>query len=273
MATFKITLAYDGTGLVGWQRQAAGTSVQGLVEDALRPLAGADVAVAGAGRTDAGVHALGQVASFRLERPVDPATVVRALNARLPSQVRALTAEEMPASFHARFSARVKSYRYRIWNADVENPFDRRYALHLAGALDLDAMARAARLLEGEHDFGAFQASGSGAASTKRRVIRCGLRSGERRLAADADAIADSAAIGARRSPMITFDIAGNGFLRHMVRAVVGSLVEIGRGRRRPEWLNELLQTADRAEAGPTVPPHGLFLVSVDYDDVLAAEP
>lgn len=276
MTTFRITLAYDGTDFVGWQRQASGISVQGLIEGALRPLAGGDVAVAGAGRTDAGVHALGQVASFTIDRAVDAATLVRALNARLPPDVRVLTAGEALPTFHARFSARAKSYRYRIWNADVLNPFDRKYAWHLAGPLDVDAMARAAQAIEGEHDFAAFQASGSDAASTVRRITHCEVRSGDCGLTPDHGCpppIFNQPAIRHPRSAMINFGITGTGFLRHMVRALVGSLVEVGRGRRPPEWIRTLIEGRDRTEAGPTAPAHGLFLVSVDYGDFLAAEP
>src|SRR5881397_3242961 len=127
MPTFKIVLAYDGTGFVGWQRQAAGTSIQGVLEDALRALDQRDVAVMGAGRTDAGVHALGQVAGFSLERAIAPDALVRAMNVRLPASVRVISAETMPASFHARFDATAKTYRYRIWNGDVVSPFERRY--------------------------------------------------------------------------------------------------------------------------------------------------
>jgi tRNA pseudouridine38-40 synthase len=261
MTSFKITVAYDGTGFVGWQRQAAGTSIQGMLEDALRPLAGCDVAVAGAGRTDAGVHAIGQVASFAIERTVDTTTVVRALNARLPPEVRVIAAEEAPAGFHARFSARAKSYRYRIRNAEVDDPFDRRYAWHLPGPLDVDAMACAATLVEGEHDFAAFQAAGSDAASTVRRVVR------SRIAVSDTDGCRGSGRV-------ITYDTSGAGYLRHMVRAIVGSLVDVGRGRRPADWIGELLTTRDRAMAGRTAPAHGLFLVSVDYGiSTLAAEP
>src|SRR6476646_6703909 len=157
MPTFKITVAYDGTDYIGWQRQATGTSIQGLLEDALREFGDGDVAVSGAGRTDAGVHALAQVASFAIARDV----VVRALNAKLPEAVRVMAAEEVTAAFHARFDARAKTYRYRIWNGDVLPPFERRYAWHVPGSLDVAAMQRAAALIEGEHDFAAFQSAGS----------------------------------------------------------------------------------------------------------------
>src|SRR3982751_2562708 len=155
MPRFKITLAYDGTDFVGWQRQAAGTSIQGLLEEALRELDGRDVAVTGAGRTDAGVHALGQVAAFSLSRTIAPEALVRAVNARLPDTVRVLAAIEVPATFQPRFGARRKTYRYRIWNGDVISPFECAYAWHVPGALDVDAMDAAARAIEGRHDFAA----------------------------------------------------------------------------------------------------------------------
>jgi tRNA pseudouridine38-40 synthase len=245
MPSFKITLAYDGTDFVGWQRQAAGVSIQGLLEGALRELDERDVTVTGAGRTDAGVHALGQVAAFSIERPLTADTVVRAINARLPDAVRVLSAEEAPPSFHARFDARAKSYRYRICNADVLSPFERRYAWHLPGALDGAAMRAAAQMLEGVHDFAAFQSAGSEVRTTKREII--------------SSQIADLA------SPVIAYEITGNGFLRHMVRAIVGSIVEVGRGRHPPEWMAEVLASRDRGRAGPTAPAGGLFLVSVTY--------
>jgi tRNA pseudouridine38-40 synthase len=247
MPTFKITLAYDGTNFVGWQRQASGVSVQGLVEHALAELDGRDVAVSAAGRTDAGVHALGQVAAFALVRAIAPEAVARALNARLPADVRVIGAEEVPPDFHPRFGARIKTYRYRIWNADVLSPFEGRYAWHVIERLDVEAMAAAARLLEGRHDFAAFQAAGGGTHTTE-RVVSSSLVS---RAAAD--------------GALVSYEISGNGFLRYMVRNIAGTLVEVGRGRRPGEWVREVLRSRDRASAGPTAPPEGLFLVSVEY--------
>src|SRR5438105_3249849 len=145
MPAFKIVLSYDGTDYVGWQRQAEGVSVQGLVEAALRELDERDVPVTGAGRTDAGVHALGQVAGFSLQRAISAGTVRRALNARLPASIRVVEAEDAAPAFHARFDARSKTYRYRIWNGDIISPFEHRYAWHVPGALDIAAMAAAAR--------------------------------------------------------------------------------------------------------------------------------
>src|SRR5581483_2458083 len=225
MPTFKITLAYEGTDFNGWQRQPDGVSIQGVLEDALRELDGRDVTVTGAGRTDAGVHALAQVAAFSLERTIAPDALVRAVNVRLPESVRVLTAEPVDATFHPRFDAKTKSYRYRIWNADVWSPFERRYAWHVIDRLDVDAMRAAAARLEGTHDFAAFQGTGSDTATTVRTVTSALVL----RHAQD------------ERSPLILFDVSGDGFLRYMVRNIVGSLVEIGRGRMPPSWLGEVL--------------------------------
>lgn len=248
MATFKLTLAYDGTDFVGWQRQAAGTSIQGLLEDALSDLDGGPVAVAGAGRTDSGVHALGQVASLTIARTIDAASLVGAINARLPEPVRVLEATEVDGAFHARFLAHGKTYRYRVWNAAVMSPFERRYAWHVAGpAFDVDAMAAAARLFEGRHDFAAMQAAGSEVQTAERTVVSS-------RIAHASD------------RALITYEISGDGFLRHMVRNIVGTLVEVGRGRQSVAWVGDVLASNDRARAGPTAPPQGLFLVRVDYE-------
>ncbi len=262
MTHFKITLAYDGTGFVGWQRQPSGTSIQGLLEDALGELEAGAVAVTGAGRTDAGVHALGQVASFSLEREIDAGVLVRALNARLPGSVRVCAAREVPASFHARFSARTKAYIYRLSNGAVASPFDRQYAWHVTGRLDVEAMCEAARRLEGHHDFAAFQAAGSDVPTTERTL-------GRSRIVVEDRAERLRVLPGER---MITYEIIGDGFLRHMVRNIVGTLVEIGLGRRRSSSVDALLAGRDRSAAGPTAPAHGLFMVAVDYGE-LADEP
>jgi tRNA pseudouridine38-40 synthase len=241
--TYRLTIAYDGTGLVGWQRQASGTSIQGLLEDALSELDGRPARVTGAGRTDAGVHAHGQVASVTLERGLAPDALMRAVNARLPAAVRVMAAVEAPADFHARFGARAKRYRYRIWYGEVISPFERAYAWHVrAPALDTTAMAEAAALVAGTHDFAAFQAAGSDVASTVRTV---------------------TTSIIAADPPLVTYDIAGDGFLRHMVRGLVGTLVEVGRGRWPPSRMREVIASRDRALAGASAPPEGLFLVAV----------
>ena len=262
MPTFMITLAYDGTDFVGWQRQASGISIQGLLEDALRELDERGVPVAGAGRTDAGVHALGQTASFSLNRAIAGDTLVRALNARLPHAVRVLSGEEMPPTFHARFDTRGKTYRYRIWNGDVLAPFDRCYAWHVRGALDVGAMQAAAQLLEGRHDFAAFQSSGSSVATTERLVASSAIFTTE-----DTEDTEEKFLL--RGGELMVYEVRGSGFLRHMVRTIVGTLVEVGRGRRSVEWVTGVLASRDRSAAGPTAPAHGLFLVRVEYNQRL----
>ena len=267
MNSFKITLAYDGTDFVGWQRQASGRSIQRLLEGALRELDGRDITVTGAGRTDAGVHALGQVASFALERAIEPAVLVRALNARLPDTVRVWSASRVAPTFNARFDARAKRYRYRIYNGPLISPFDRQYAWHVSGSLDPDAMADAARRLEGRHDFAAFQGAGSEVATTERTVTtsRVGADASIRPGAEDAEDTPPSV-------HLIIYDVIADGFLRHMVRNIVGTLVDVGLGRRMPESIDAVLATRDRSAAGQTAPARGLFLVAVEYA-ALAAEP
>lgn len=245
MPSFRLIISYDGTAFVGWQRQASGESIQGLLEDALAVLDGREVPVAGAGRTDAGVHAISQVASVTLERDIDAATVVRAVNARLPPTIRITDAQEVPPAFHARFDARSKTYRYRVWNGDVMSPFERAYAWHVPAPLDERVMDDAARLLEGRHDFAAFQAAGTETNGTERTVFRSRIE---------------------RAGSLITYEITGDGFLRHMVRAVIGTLVDVGRLRLPPSSIADVLASKDRARAGRTAPPEGLFLVRVDYD-------
>jgi tRNA pseudouridine38-40 synthase len=276
MTTFKITLSYDGTGYVGWQRQANGVSIQELIEDALRELDGRAVTATGAGRTDAGVHALGQVAAFTIARDLAPCALVRALNAHLPRAVRVLTAEETPATFHPRFGASTKTYRYRLWRDEVMSPFERAYAWHVPGPLDVDAMRAAAALLEGRHDFAAFQATGSSVATTVReiyasRIVDCGLRTGQESTTQSTTQSETQSATRNPQSAILCYEVSGSGFLRHMVRIIVGSLVEIGRGRQPVDWIDRVIATRDRSSAGPTAPPHGLFLVRVEYAGALAA--
>ena len=264
MATFKLTIAYDGTGFVGWQRQASGTSIQGLLEDALRELDGRQVDVAGAGRTDAGVHALGQVASVSLERAIDRLTLMRAVNSRLPESVRIVDAVDAAPGFHARFDARSKTYCYRIWNGEVMSPFERAYAWHVPSpTLDVAAMASAAALLEGRHDFAAFQAAGTDTRTTEREVFSSRVRGGPD----PPQGFGGGRPFHATAHRLIAYEIAGAGFLRHMVRTIVGTLVEVGRGRRPAAWVSEVLRSRDRSEAGPTAPAEGLFLVSLEYRD------
>ena len=242
----KLTLSYDGTRFVGWQRQAAGESIQGLLEAALARFEGAPVTVHGAGRTDAGVHALGQVASVELTAAHDTSAILRGVNAHLPGDIRVVRVEDAADGFHARFSARSKTYRYMLRNAMFVSPFERAYVWHVPEALDLQAMRDAAAALVGRHDFAAFQSAGSDVTDTVRTMTRSEWIVHE--------------------DDVLAYEIAGDGFLRHMVRAVVGTLVEIGQGRRPVSSAAALLAGGSRPEAGATAPPQGLFLVRVDYD-------
>jgi tRNA pseudouridine38-40 synthase len=245
MRTIKLTVAYDGTGYVGWQRQANGESIQGLLEDVLGKIDGRAVTVHGAGRTDSGVHATGQVASARIECAHDEARLLRALNANLPPAVRVFDVRVMPDGFHARFSATGKSYEYRIWNGPVVPPTLRLYTWHVPQPLDVAAMRPATDALAGEHDFAAFQGARSLTHTSVRRMTTARWR-----VAADGT---------------VVFEIAGDGFLRYMVRSLVGTLVEIGHRRRDAGDMVRLLATRDRSGAGRTAPPEGLFLVKVEY--------
>ena len=251
----KLTLAYDGTDYVGWQRQASGQSIQGLLEAALAEIEGAPVTVVGAGRTDAGVHALAQVASVSITRELEPAVLARALNAKLPADVRILRADEVDRAFHARYSARSKMYRYWVGSGGVAAPFAARYCWHLAGPLDLDAMRAAARELCGRHDFAAFQSTGSSVRTSVRTLSSLTVQP---RAACGIEA--ETAAGGAA---LLAIEVEADGFLRHMVRAIVGTLVEVGGGRRPAGDMAAVLASGRRDRAGPTAPARGLFLVRV----------
>jgi len=263
MRTLKLVVQYDGTDYVGWQRQTSGTSIQGLLEDALRPIEGSDVTVHGAGRTDAGVHASGQVASVRLAAAIEPATLARALNAVLPLDVRVASVEVAAEDFHARFSATGKVYDYQVVNAPFVSPFLRRYVWHVIPALDVEAMIAASAPLVGTHDFAAFQGAGSDVRSPVRTVRRlewgCGW----------GQAVNREFTIHGLTPPgpdlPLVIRIEGDGFLRHMVRNIAGTLVEVGRGRWPAAAVADILASRDRARAGTTAPAAGLVLREVLY--------
>ncbi len=253
MRNLKLLVSYDGTDYVGWQRQSNGVSIQALLEDALAPMEGGPITVAGAGRTDAGVHALGQVASVRLTSRIEPDAVERGLNARLPPDVRVRGVAEAPAGFHARFSASSKLYRYRIRQAPTAGAFEHRHAWHLPQALDTAAMDAAARALVGRHDFASFQGSRSDVETTERTLLA--LQVEEAAARGDGD----------EQGRLVTVEVEADGFLRHMVRILVGTLVEVGLGRWAPGDVAATLAARDRRRAGPTAPARGLFLVRVRY--------
>jgi tRNA pseudouridine38-40 synthase len=235
--------------------------VQGHLEEVLARVAGTAVTVHGAGRTDAGVHAAGQVASVDLVTRLAPADLRRALNAQLPAAIRVRRVEPAAPGFHARFSARRKTYRYAIWNDPVLSPFARRYAWYVPQPLDAAAMGRGAAACVGRHDFAAFQSTGSLVSSAVRTisVAQVGEWGGE--SLSPIPGVAETPDEGR----LLIVEVSANGFLRHMARTLVGTLVEIGAGRRHPDQIGRLLESRDRTLAGATAPPTGLWLMRVDY--------
>lgn len=245
MPNFKLTLEYDGTAYCGWQRQKGDPTVQETVEAALAVMLRRPVTLNGSGRTDAGVHALGQVASFRVDTHLAPQVFRKGLNGLLPADIVILACEQAPESFHARYDARRKTYRYRLLNRRLRAAVGRQYAWHVRAPLDLSAMREGAAAVVGTHDFKGFEGAGSPRRSTVRTVFQADVeRSGEGR---------------------IELAITGDGFLRHMVRNIAGTLVEIGLGKRPADDVAAILAEGDRDRAGVTAPAKGLFLVKVDY--------
>ena len=253
--TLKLTVAYEGTEFAGWQRQASERTVQAVIEDALVPIEKSPVTVIGAGRTDAGVHAAGQVASIKLGSAIARGDLLRALNATLPTDVRILAIDEMPTGFSARHDARRKTYHYWIWNGAAVPPMWRRFAWHIPQAIDVSAINAGAALLVGEHDFAAFQATGGDVKSTVRRVLASIVQEVEVSQVMSKPA-------GDR---FLRYEVTGTGFLRHMVRNMVGTLVDIGRQRRPASDIVGILHSRDRGTASATAPPHGLVLWQVEY--------
>ena len=245
MRTLKLTLSYDGTNYVGWQRQTNGISVQQVVEEAFAPLMGGIApTVSGAGRTDAGAHALAQVASVNTDIEISTISLQRALNVRLPEDVRVMTVEEATPGFHARFHATGKAYRYRVVTSQVMPPFDRHYAWHSPEPKNIDLMREAAALLVGTHDFASFQARGSFVSDTVRTIHTLDLRQSGSEIVVLCD---------------------GDGFLRHMVRSIVGTLAEVGTGLRPAAAVRDMIAARDRRAAGATAPACGLTLMEVRY--------
>ena len=247
MRRIRITVAYDGTDFHGWQVQPGLPTIQGALEAAATEIEGKPVQVAGSGRTDAGVHALAQVAAFSIENPIPAANLRKALNRLLPWSIRVTDVVETETSFHPRFDAKAKTYEYRIARSEVCAPFERRYVHHHPYPLDVAAMAACAGLLEGEHDFTAFAASDESdqrGASKVRCIFSSELRGVDDRL---------------------IYRVRGSGFLKHMVRNIVGVLMEAGKGNLSRGDIEARLAPGCRIPAGPAVPARGLFLISVDY--------
>jgi tRNA pseudouridine38-40 synthase len=256
---FRLTLAYYGGAFHGWQVQPGLKTVQGELQLAIGRVTGESPLPQGSGRTDAGVHATAQVASFELAAPIPPENLMQALNRTLPVEIRVMSAEIAPPGFHARHSAVAKTYEYRVYRGEVCEPWIAHHVYSYPKRLDFDGLAAAAAVFVGEHDFTSFAASdpdlaardGSGEAPNNVRTV----------FASDWD----------RRTPsgpdLWVYRVRGNGFLHHMVRNFVGSMIDVGRGYTTVDRLREILKARKRSEAGPTAPACGLFLVSVEYDD------
>jgi len=240
----KISVEYDGTRYCGWQVQPNGESIQGILERAVSTLFGTPTRIIGSGRTDAGVHAIGQVANFFVDKKYERFRILRGLNALTPADITIKQVEFVADSFDARRDGRSRIYEYHILNRATPSPFYLNRAWYLHDSLDRDAMQGAIPSLVGEHDFSSFRAAGCEAAHAVRKVYQTSLE---------------------ERGELLVYSIEATAFLRHMVRNIVGTLVEVGRGLRTPRSFSDLLEARDRAKAGPTAPPHGLYLVEVKY--------
>jgi tRNA pseudouridine38-40 synthase len=253
LRNFALVIEYDGTEFAGWQVQAEGArTVQGVLAAALQSITGEVATLHGAGRTDAGVHAEGQVAHVVLATRLAPAVLCRALGALLPRDVAVRRVVAVPAAFHARRDARSKLYRYRLWTGPTRSPLRDRTSLWVPGALEVGAMRAAAQALLGTHDFTSFRASGSAVPTSVRSLTRAEV----------------AGAFGGE----VALDFEATGFLRHMVRNLVGTLLEVGQGRRSPDSIPGLIAARDRGLAGPTAPARGLTLIRVRYDFPLESE-
>jgi tRNA pseudouridine38-40 synthase len=245
MRNIRLLIEYDGTDYQGWQVQPKGPTVQGMIEEKLTLITGEAIHLIGSGRTDSGVHAFGQVANFKTKSQLDVHSIQRALNSLLPPDIVIQKAEEVEEDFHARRQSKSKVYEYRILNRDLRSAFHHEYAWHIPQKLDLEEMRKATRILIGEHDFSSFRSVGSPTRTAIRRVIRAEWKRG--------------------RDGLIRFEIEANGFLKQMVRALVGTLVEVGKGKIDSGEFQKILDSRDRKKAGPTAPAHGLFLKEVKY--------
>lgn len=244
LRNLRLIIEYDGTNYHGWQRQKEALTIQGEIEDTIHSISGERVKLVSSGRTDAGVHALGQVANFHTKSSLDAISWQRALNSLLPQDISIKKADFVPLEFHSRYSAKSKVYRYVILNQLLPSVFYKDYAWHIPYPLNLRRMRKGMRYLLGTHDFSSFQASSYIVKNPVRTIRYIEME---------------------KRMNFITIIIEADGFLHHMVRNIVGTLVEVGRGKIGPEEVKRILVLKDRRKAGPTAPPHGLYLVEVRY--------
>jgi tRNA pseudouridine38-40 synthase len=245
MRNIKLTIEYEGTAYLGWQRQPQGMTIQEALEESLRQITGETTQVTGASRTDTGVHARGQVANFRTDSVLPVERFQSALNALLPLDIAIVAAEEVPEDFHSRFSAQSKLYHYTIWNQRVRPVLDRRFCWHVRWPVEMASLREASACLIGEHDFAAFQSANAQSETTVRIIERADWE---------------------MNAPRLTFAIEANGFLYNMVRALVGTLLDVGRGKMTPAEFRRVLESGQRAQAGRTAPARGLCLMRIRYD-------
>jgi tRNA pseudouridine38-40 synthase len=277
MRNLRLLIAYDGTDFHGWQRQPNALTVQECLESTMERILGEKAQIYGSGRTDAGVHALNQVANFKTDCPIPCENLVKALNDALPPTVRIKDAQEVSARFHARYDVRSKTYRYRILQAPICSPFLWRFVWHYPFSLDSERMGEAAKLFEGEHDFTSFAAAEGNAGEEScpnagaerdgpRRDSQSAREPAARKIeTAMVRRIFTSRILRRPRTSMLVYEVSGNGFLHHMVRNIVGTLMEVGRGKLEPSGILRILNARDRTMAGPTAPAQGLCLVRVEY--------
>ena len=242
---FKLTIEYDGSDFHGWQRQNNDPTIQGEIENALQIMTKQKINLIGSGRTDAGVHAFGQVANFKCETRLDPAAFLNGLNSLLPDAIVICKCECVNEDFHARYTTKSKIYRYRILNRRLPAAIERQYSWHIRRSLDLDSMRRAAAHIIGTHNFKSFEGTGSPRSDSTRQVFE--------------------AKFYRETTDILVFEIKAEGFLRFMVRNIIGTLVEVGLAKITPEDFQAILLSRDRSRAGATAPPNGLFLVRVEY--------
>lgn len=245
MPNIKLTISYDGTNYHGWQKQKNRVTIQQTLESALEKIINKKINLTGAGRTDAGVHAIAQVANFKTDTiniPVNKLPLT--LNSILPEDIRVLSGEIVDENFHARKSAKSKTYLYVISNTPIQSPFFARYSWHIPYKINLKKMQKAAKILRGKHDFRSFMSQGSNTKSTVRNLMKVKIK---------------------KKDSQIIFTLKADGFLKQMVRNIIGTLVEIGTGKREPEEIIKILNAKDRTKAGICAPPNGLFLLEVNY--------
>lgn len=244
MKNIKLTIEYDGTNYSGWQRQANGTTIQEIIEDTLKKITGEDIRIFGSGRTDAGVHAIAQVANFKTGSRMSPFQLMRALNTSLPRDISIIGSEDADEKFHAQYSAKEKTYLYRILNRQSRSPLERYLSWFVMNDLDMEKMTEAVRMLKGEHDFRAFAHADRSVKTTVRTVRKVSLK---------------------RKGDIIELEITAGGFLKRMVRLIAGTLVQVGRDRLSVEQFAQLLSDGKKENRVLAAPPQGLFLKKVKY--------